>query len=148
MKSRRPIILILLLLVASSALLIWKHFIFKPEPSYNGRPLSFYVRNLYSTNVWDRATYLETTNAFFNLAMYGAPYLAQAVGTRDCKLYKSSLKKLPDSLTRHLPQPLDARAVRARAYSLLSRLGRTSRSAVPRLIPLLPSSASDIFNQA
>ena len=148
MKSRRPINLILLLLAASSALLIWKHFIFKPEPSYNGRPLSFYVQNLYSTNVWDRATYLETTNAFFNLAMYGAPYLAQAVGTRDFKLYKSFLRKLPDNLARHLPQPLDARAVRSRAYSLLSRLGPTARSAVPRLIPLLRSSDSEIVNQS
>ena len=149
MKSRRPILLILLLVVAGTALLIWQRLNFKPEPSYNGKPLNFYVQNLYySTNWWDRATYLETTNAFFHLAIDGAPYLARALGRRDFKLYKTFLAKMPDGIARHLPQPLDVRMIRSRAYSLLSRLGPTARSAVPELIPLLRSSDSEIVSQS
>lgn len=148
MRLQLKAILALVFVAAFVSLLVWNHL--KPKPSYNGQPLNFYLRNLHLTKpgMLSPLAYEETTNALIHLGLDAAPELVRALGKKDSKIFEALRRKLPGTITRHFPDPMEAWMVRNRAYLLLKNLGPIAKPAVPQLIRLLKNSDLEVCARA
>ena len=102
------------------------------EPVYNGKPVSYYIRNQPFT--------------IPRMDSNAVPYLVKGVETRDgapSRAYSTLWNKLPLSLRSLFPAPVPAERVRFRAIAALSQMGGDAEPAIPALVHALRTDEND-----
>ena len=129
-------ILAALLAVLGAGGLIWKAR--RPaEPVYNGRPISFWIKCLISTQNASKERLPQASQDLPNLDTNALPFLLKSLECRDGafrRKYLSLFQRMPNRLQSVLPQPVPRAAVRASAVLWLTRMGAPAKPAVPKLI--------------
>jgi HEAT repeat protein len=141
--NQRIRIALLLSLALIAGIAFWSAFQ-KREPVHQGKPVSFWFKKYVFSFSPAREEALET---IAEIGPDAVPYLARMLKKKDSTLaraYRSVRPKLPASVGRFLPQPIDPQRRRSDALACLVRLSRSFRSAIPPLLEALNGSETRI----
>ena len=110
------------------------------EPSYSGKPASYWARQS------RRAVVDDSVRVLRQMGSVAVPYLTNQLTLKDGPLQKSWLwiwARLPTAMKARFPQPVKASELRAAAAWDLIYLGPAAKDAVPSLIAALKD--DDLF---
>ena len=137
--NRWPVVCGVLLVVALAGLLWWspREPRQRPEPVYDGQPLSYWLTNLLSDApaVGLHGHYYHPSPGSDTNAV---PFLIKALKQDSwfgAAIYRKQVwRKLPSAIQKHLPQPADSPRMRTTAVFFLSQNGPMAMPAVAALI--------------
>ena len=109
----------------------------RSDPTYHGRPLSYWFRELETKP--GRDEYLKAKEALVQLRLVSAPRLAKLLDYQEPKLLTAIRANMPNSLRNLLISRLPASWIRSRAFDILKVMGPDARTAIPVLIRLVKS---------
>lgn len=134
-------ILLITLLVAGLGLIVWQSSDSPREPSYQGQPVSHWIKVLNNMTTDERGmSYFEGDHPILEIGPLAIPYLIKALRTKDSLAnsgFVALWPKLPPSLKRKIPEPMLAARLRAYAARGLGLFGPDASVAVPDLIEAL-----------
>jgi len=107
------------------------------EPTYQGQPLSFWIRQLETKP--GRDEYLKAKDALVHMGLVAAPRLAKLLDYQEPKLLTAIRANMPSSLRNLLISRFPASFIRSRAFTILREMGSNARTAIPVLIRLVKS---------
>ena len=109
----------------------------RSDPTYQGRPLSYWIRELETKP--GRDEYLKAKEALLQLGLVAAPRLAKLLDYQEPKLVTVIREHMPKRLRNLLISRLPALVIRSRAMVILREMGSKAHTAVPVLIRLVKS---------
>ena len=109
----------------------------RSDPTYHGRPLSYWFRELETKP--GRDEYLKAKEALVQLRLVSAPRLAKLLDYQEPKLLTAIRANMPSSLRNLLISRLPASFIRSRAFTILREMGSNAHTAIPVLIRLVKS---------
>ena len=133
-KRRRWIFILLVGIIAAGITFI----VLRPrEPTYQGRPVSFWFHQ-YAFSL--SPTREETLESMAEIGAEAIPYLARMLRRKESwtgRTYRSQWPRLPEPVKRWLPRPIDPARRHVDAMACLSRLSLSFNTAIPPLIEAL-----------
>ena len=110
----------------------------RPEPSYLGKPVSFWVIDGFTWSPGKGRPPAES--AFRSMGSNAVPFVIATLAKTDGpfqQIYLRCYPKLPAKLRAQLPHPTPADAIRNRAILALALLGPSAKAAIPALLNVL-----------
>jgi hypothetical protein len=142
-ESRRFLIGFVFAVLAGVA---WLTLLQSRGPVYEGRPLNYWLRHPTRTPVTNSPFLGLVAITFPKVDSNAVPFLTKALEQADGpidQLYRTIWSKLSPRLRNRLPMPVFPGEVRAHAADILTYMGTNAQSAIPALIRVMKSEASE-----